>query len=105
VIIKEALANGRLTPKAEDVEAAGLYQILLEQALRLETSIDGLALAAVLAQPWVHVALSGAARTEHLLSNLQALNVVWDAEAEQALAELAEDPEAYWRHRSQLAWN
>lgn len=105
VIIKEALANGRLTPRAEKVEAAGLYQMLQEEALRLETSVDALALAAVLAQPWVHVVLSGAARIDHLLSNLRALQVQWDPAAQAKLGELVEDPENYWRRRSLLAWN
>jgi hypothetical protein len=29
----------------------------------------------------------------------------WDDEAAEALAGLAEEPEAYWRTRSELAWN
>jgi len=41
-----------------------------------------LGLAAVLAQPWVDVVLSGAAPIEQLQSNLAALGVVWDAAAE-----------------------
>jgi aryl-alcohol dehydrogenase-like predicted oxidoreductase len=95
VIVKEALANGRLTPRG-DVAA------LKELAERSGTSPDALALAAVLSQPWADVVLSGAATVETLRSNLEALEVEPDA----ALSlELAEDPARYWQERSALPWN
>jgi aryl-alcohol dehydrogenase-like predicted oxidoreductase len=58
------------------------------------------ALAAVLAQPWVDVALSGAATPAQLESNLAALEI--DTEP---LDGLVEDPETYWEKRSELPWN
>jgi aryl-alcohol dehydrogenase-like predicted oxidoreductase len=63
------------------------------------------ALAAALAQPWADVVLSGAARAEQITSNLAARQVAWDGEAAKALDRLAEEPEAYWRTRSELVWN
>jgi aryl-alcohol dehydrogenase-like predicted oxidoreductase len=63
------------------------------------------ALAAALARPWADVVLSGAATTEQLASNLAALEVPWDDEADAALDGLAEPPEAYWEARSNLVWN
>ena len=42
--------------------------MLDEEAERLQTTLDALALATVLAQPWADVVLSGAATTEHLLA-------------------------------------
>jgi aryl-alcohol dehydrogenase-like predicted oxidoreductase len=79
--------------------------LLAQQAARLQTTVDALALAAVLAQPWVDVVLSGATTVEQLQSNVAAPYVAWDAEAAAALAILAESPSVYWRTRSQLAWN
>lgn len=105
VIIKEALANGRLTVRNRAATFAVQAGLLLAQAARLHTTVDALALAAVLAQPWVDVVLSGAATVEQLHSNLGALNVVWDAEAAQALAVLAEPAQVYWSQRAALAWN
>jgi aryl-alcohol dehydrogenase-like predicted oxidoreductase len=99
VIVKEALANGRLTARA-DAEAR-----LVTAARERETTPDALALAAVLAQPWVDVVLSGAATVDTLRSNLTALDVEWDARAEEALAPLQEPAEEYWERRSELAWN
>jgi aryl-alcohol dehydrogenase-like predicted oxidoreductase len=72
VIIKEALANGRLTPRNTRPDFAAKLQLLQQQATRLHTTIDALALAAVIAQPWVDVALSGATTVAQVQSNLAA---------------------------------
>jgi aryl-alcohol dehydrogenase-like predicted oxidoreductase len=98
VIVKEALANGRLT-------ARGDVAPLRELAERSGATPDALALAVVLAQPWVDVVLSGAATVETLRSNLAALELELDAELPPELAELAEDPASYWKERSALPWN
>jgi aryl-alcohol dehydrogenase-like predicted oxidoreductase len=47
----------------------------------------------------------GPATTEQLMSNLAALEVPWDDEADAALEGLAEPPEAYWQARGELVWN
>ena len=94
VIVKEALANGRLT-------ARGGIELLNEAAQDAGTTPDALALAAVLAQPWVDVVLSGAATVEQLRSNLTALAIEPDTE----LDSLVEEPARYWEERAALAWN
>jgi aryl-alcohol dehydrogenase-like predicted oxidoreductase len=99
VVVKEALANGRLTARGD---GTGLLE---EVARERATTPDALALAAVIAQPWVDVALSGAATVETLRSNLAALDVPWDAGLDERLAELAEPADEYWERRSQLPWN
>ena len=105
VIIKEAVANGRLTPRNQRPEFAAKRTVLTEIAQELDTTIDALAMAAVLAQPWVDVVLSGVAATEHLTSNLKALDITWNAELEDRVSNLVETPEAYWGIRSELDWN
>jgi aryl-alcohol dehydrogenase-like predicted oxidoreductase len=99
VIVKEALANGRLTERGD---ADGR---LTAAARERGTTPDALALAAVLARPWVDVVLSGAATVDTVRSNLAALEAQWDARAEEELAPLAEPPDEYWERRSELAWN
>jgi aryl-alcohol dehydrogenase-like predicted oxidoreductase len=94
VLVKEALANGRLTDRG-DVER------VREHARRLGVPSDALALAAVLAQPWADVVLSGAATAEQSDSNLGALELSHDG----SLDDLAEDRDAYWARRSALPWN
>jgi aryl-alcohol dehydrogenase-like predicted oxidoreductase len=105
VIVKEALANGRLTARNGDPASAGSLALLQSQATRLGCTLDALALAAVLAQPWAALVLSGATTEAQLRSNLGALSVAWDAEAAAALAPLAEPAEQYWQTRAGLAWN
>jgi len=104
VIVKEALANGRLTDRTGGTDGA-VRSRLEAVARQLCCTIDQLALAAVLAHPWVDVVLSGAARVDHLRANLGALAVPWDDAAAEALRAIAEPPDRYWQARSRLAWN
>jgi aryl-alcohol dehydrogenase-like predicted oxidoreductase len=95
VVIKEALANGRLTDRG-DVPA------LTAVAREAGVTPDALALAAVLAQPWVDVALSGATTVPELERNLTAIG----QEADVARFDgIVEDADTYWRKRSELPWN
>lgn len=105
VIVKEVLANGRLTSKNQSREFAAQRRLLEREAQRLETTMDALAIAAALAQPWADVVLSGAATQAQFRSNLQALKVNYDPQAHLALAELVEPGEVYWQTRSGLPWN
>ncbi len=105
VVVKETLANGRLTCRNRDPGFDGPRQVLQNQAARLGVGVDAFALAAVLARPWADVVLSGAATSEQLRSNLRSLEAAWDDEAQAAASRLAERPEDYWRTRANLAWN
>jgi aryl-alcohol dehydrogenase-like predicted oxidoreductase len=105
VVVKEALANGRLTDRNVAPEFAAQRQCLETQARRLGGTIDALALAAALAQPWAGVVLSGAASVAQLESNVRARTLAYDAEADAALADLAEPAEGYWSTRAGMAWN
>jgi aryl-alcohol dehydrogenase-like predicted oxidoreductase len=81
VIVKEALANGRL-------------------AVRPGVG-DAVALAAALRQPWAAIVLSGAATGDQLASNLRAERLAVDPVR---WADLAEPPTRYWQERSRLPW-
>jgi aryl-alcohol dehydrogenase-like predicted oxidoreductase len=105
VVVKEALANGRLTERNTFRSFAGSLALLRGEAERLGAGVDALAMAAVLAQPWADVVLSGAATREHLLSNLRALDTAWDDEAAYYTEPVCEHPEQYWEARGRLPWN
>ncbi len=98
VMVKEALANGRLTARGGD-------QALTRAARERGTTEDALALSAALAQPWADLVLSGAATVGQLRSNLAARELAWDDELERRLAELVEEPAAYWAARAEMPWN
>jgi aryl-alcohol dehydrogenase-like predicted oxidoreductase len=95
VIVKEALANGRLTNR-EPAIAARLAE------LASDAPADAVALAAALQQPWSGIVLSGAAAIDHLESNLTALDIDIDLTGNETT--FAENPNEYWNYRSQLAW-
>lgn len=105
VIVKEALANGRLTRRNREAAFAPKLRILTEQAERLQTTPEALAFAAAVHQPWADTVLSGAATEAQLGANLGALNVRLDEHAETALGSLAEASESYWQTRSKLVWS
>lgn len=105
VIVKEALANGRLTGRNDDTAFGPRRRLLEAMADRAGVGLDGLALAAALARPWADVVLSGAATVEQLQSNLAAFAVRWDEAMEDELRPVGEEPEQYWAVRGKLAWN
>jgi aryl-alcohol dehydrogenase-like predicted oxidoreductase len=97
VVVKEAMANGRLATEAGPLAPA---------SAATGVGRDALALAVVLAQPWADVVLSGAATVTQLQQNLAALTggtATADAVLDE-LAGVAEPAESYWRSRSELAW-
>jgi aryl-alcohol dehydrogenase-like predicted oxidoreductase len=98
VIVKEALANGRLTERGD-------VSPLRQTAERRRVTPDALALAAAMAQPWADVVLSGAATVEMLRSNLAAVGLEIDERLDAELAALVEAPDEYWERRAALPWN
>ncbi|MEV7095254.1 aldo/keto reductase [Amycolatopsis sp. NPDC051045] len=96
VLVKETLANGRLV-----VEAPAVAR---EVAAAHGTGPDAVAVAAVLAQEWAGRAVIGPASTTQLEANLRATALDLTAAERDSLAALAEEPGAYWRHRSSLEW-
>jgi len=101
VIVKEAVANGRLTPHGQGPAAAALGRV----GARHGAGVDAVALAAVLANPWTDVVLSGAVTPGQLEANLAALRVELTPEDLDELAILAEPPERYWQERAGLSWS
>ncbi|MBB5954111.1 aryl-alcohol dehydrogenase-like predicted oxidoreductase [Saccharothrix tamanrassetensis] len=92
VFVKEGMANGRL---AVDPPA-----LVRELAAKHDVGPDAIALAAVRAQPWADVVLSGAASVDQLHANLRAHEV--DLAPDEL--DLAEDPWEYWATRAALPW-
>ena len=95
VLIKESMANGRLTQRNPVTSSH------LANAVPGFTA-DAIAIAAVMAQPWVDAVISGAATQAQLQSNLRALDIEPDRIKD--LPPLAEDPVEYWSRRSTLKW-
>eukprot|EP00929_Paragymnodinium_shiwhaense_P111864 TRINITY_DN80153_c0_g1_i1.p1 TRINITY_DN80153_c0_g1~~TRINITY_DN80153_c0_g1_i1.p1 ORF type:complete len:359 (-),score=68.56 TRINITY_DN80153_c0_g1_i1:37-1113(-) len=101
IIVKEAMANGRVLRRPE----------LLDAAKKLGVAPDALALAAVMAQPFTPMVLSGAVTAEQLQSNAGAVDLAdrLTTDEQELLHKLMQDmavePDAYWKERSELAWS
>jgi aryl-alcohol dehydrogenase-like predicted oxidoreductase len=105
IIVKEALANGRLTDRNTTPEFQDKLKVITEIADEHQVGIDAIAIAYILHQPWISVVLSGAAQKSHLDSNLKALGIELHPGEIEKLNQLAEPPEEYWQTRSELEWN
>lgn len=106
IIIKEGVANGRLTEKNVAEEFSHKKELLKNIAAENACPIDAISLAAILHQPWVDVVLSGAVTENQLISNLQSLKVKFKNEQlELLLSTIPETPELYWSRRKDLKWN
>ncbi|MFC4638958.1 aldo/keto reductase [Deinococcus hohokamensis] len=100
VVVKEAVANGRLT--ARGLTGQGdVPGPLQRMAAEHGVTPDALALSAALAQPWADVVLSGASTTNQLRSNLRALSL---PVSHDALQDLAQPAGRYWAERAALSW-
>ncbi len=99
ILIKEAVANGRLAPGGD---AAGPSTQLARVAAAHRLTPDAIALAAALANPWAAVVLSGAVTTDQLAANLSALPVT---DLDDLDVVMAEPAEAYWSARSRRPWS
>ena len=99
VIVKEALANGRLTNEYGGPE----IQPLRNHAAAVNSTVATLAFSAALAQPWSDVVLSGAVTPTQLDSNVRALQL--KPADPTHVPSIAENADEYWSRRRQLPWN
>ena len=107
VVVKEALANGRLTHGNRN-DGEMFYPLVAEIRALAEsrgTTLETLAIAAALAKPWATVVLTGAATVEQVRSNVRAVELEYDAELDEELRSVAVSSEEYWRARSSFRWN
>jgi len=100
VIIKEVLANGRLTTRNNEPSFTSKLKILQRAANVSHLSIDALSLAAALQHSWVHIVLSGAVTVQQLRSNLQAVTVDTVDLTKKEREILTENSDTYWKKRN-----
>jgi aryl-alcohol dehydrogenase-like predicted oxidoreductase len=99
ILVKEALANGRLAPGSGAASPPAPPAPLAALAAARNVTADAIAIAAALANPWASVVLSGAVTPGQLQTNLTALAV-----GDVPELDLAEPPSAYWASRAARPW-
>ncbi|HEY0529312.1 MAG TPA: aldo/keto reductase [Gemmatimonadaceae bacterium] len=107
VVVKEVLANGRLTSAKsnQDESFAPAIVRINDVAKHLSTTIDMLATGAALGRPWADVVLTGAATVAQIEATAKARPIELGGEAEETLSSIALRSTDYWRARSSFAWN
>jgi aryl-alcohol dehydrogenase-like predicted oxidoreductase len=102
VIVKEAVANGRLAPG--EPGPPGPVRRARELADLLGVTIDRVAIAAAAAQPWAWQVLSGAVTPEQLASNLDAARLRLSEQQITGLIGTPQPAADYWTARSARRW-
>ena len=105
VIIKEALANGRVFPNEKFPNYNLAYQTLQDLAKKYHVGIDAIALRFCIDNLSPYKVLSGAAMPEHLNQNLKAKEFRLTTSDLILLKNLKVAPTKYWSERKKLTWN
>ena len=105
LVIKEAMANGRLFPTDRYPRYAPLYGKLEQLAKKYGVGIDAIALRFCLDSIQPFTVLSGASNQHHITDNLKALSFALEPADLASLHSFAVAPEAYWSERKLLGWN
>lgn len=99
VVVKEALANGRLVD--DDLQTPELQAAAADLGVPLRQA----AFAAVAAQPWIGHVLSGAVTGAQVQENVAAASIPLSPSQIDTLLVAEEDPQEYWAARSRRAWS
>ncbi|MGJ8738437.1 aldo/keto reductase [Zobellia laminariae] len=105
LIVKEAMANGRVFKNDKYPQYQSLYATLQTLAKRYEVGVDAIALRYVMDAIQPDYVLSGAADINQLEQNLNANSFTLNEEELEVLTKEKVDSKVYWEERSQLSWD
>ncbi len=105
VIIKEALANGRLFRNESFSHYNDLYKTLEKLAKKYNVGVDAIALKFCEQSINRSIVLSGASNKIHLESNLKINNFLLSQDDINNLKDFKIRTVNYWQERKRLAWN
>lgn len=105
IIIKEALANGRLFRNNNYKHYNNLYTLLEQLAQKYKVGIDAIALRFCEETLRPFTVLSGASEREHLVQNLKSEKFKMTPDEVEELRQFRLDPTDYWSERKRLQWN
>ena len=105
VVVKEALANGRVFSNPNFPHYAQLYTFLEKLANKYDVDIDAIAIRFVLDSINPFMVLSGASQVNHITDNLKANTFQLTSEELVELKRFSVMPDVYWKERKALGWN
>jgi aryl-alcohol dehydrogenase-like predicted oxidoreductase len=105
IVIKEALANGRVFPNDNYPNYSKLYNCLNRLAEKYTVGVDAIALRFCIDTVQPFRVLSGAGTKSHIVDNLKALTIKLEEEELLELQSFKQNATEYWAERKQLTWN
>lgn len=105
IVVKEALANGRVFPNQKFRNYQKIYKTLEILAEKYAVGIDAIALRFCIDSLPIFKVLSGASTSNQLISNLKTANFKLETKDIELLKSFAVNPKSYWNERKQLIWN
>lgn len=105
IIIKEALANGRIFSNKNYPHYNKMYSFLEQLASKHNVGADAIALKYCLQTIPESIVLSGASNSNQLQENLKANSFSLSNDEIEKLKSFKVSPDVYWKERKQLQWN
>lgn len=105
VVVKEALANGRVFGNKKYPHYLPHYSLLYELAKKYDTGVDAVAIRYCMDSLQPDVVLSGAYNEENLRENLEAYNFELEPGEINEIRSMKIMPEFYWNERMALTYN
>ena len=104
IIIKEALANGRLFRNKKYSNYDSLYDLIEKLAMKYSVGIDAIALNFCTLTMPESMVLSGASNILHIEENIKAATFEMTEEEVEQLSLFGIEESVYWNERKQLVW-
>ncbi|MCA0132880.1 aldo/keto reductase [Winogradskyella alexanderae] len=105
IIIKEALANGRIFRNNRFEKYNPVYEYLETLSNKYQVNSDAIALRFIIDYLEPPLVLSGASNSVHLKQNLRALDIRLTESEISKLKSFCVSSDYYWQERSNLEWN
>lgn len=105
VIVKEAVANGRVFSNKKYPNYANMYVFLNELTKKYNVGVDAIALQYCIQTIPESIVLSGASNKKQLQENLKASSFALSKDDVKKLQSYKVAPDSYWKERKQLKWN
>jgi aryl-alcohol dehydrogenase-like predicted oxidoreductase len=106
IIVKEALANGRVFPNVQRFSHyKDHYELLIELGEKYNVGVDAIALRFCMDSIKSEIVLSGASTKNQLIENLKVYNFRLSDDEIERLRTLQVSNEHYWSERKALEWN
>lgn len=105
IIIKEALANGRLFPNEKYSHYSRVYKFLKVLAKKYKVGIDAIAMRYCIDKIHPYKVLSGASNILHVQENIEAGTFKLESDEVAELHAFQISSKHYWEERKKMQWN